>query len=140
MKVIVLPETKLDGYQTYRSDRNPRSSKKITDGCCLIAVKDTFFSSQIPTADDGVEHLFIKVSNKFSKIIVASCYMSKECNLDKYVKHVRTAEQIATRFTNFGMLVIGDYNLSGVNWHPNDDIFYDTRYATRQDIVGKVIY
>ena len=55
--------------------------------------------------------------------------MSKECNLDKYVKHVRTAEQIATRFTNFGMLVVGDYNLPGVNWHLNDDIFYDTRYA-----------
>ena len=55
-----MPETKVDGYQTYRLDKNYRSSNEITGGGCLVALKDSYYISQIPSADHGVEHIFAK--------------------------------------------------------------------------------
>ena len=42
-----MPEIRLDAYHTYRADRKSRSSNKITGGGCLVAVKDSYYSSQI---------------------------------------------------------------------------------------------
>ena len=33
--------------------------------------------------------------------------------------------------------MVGHYNLSGVVWHPNKDIFYDRRIATRLYVIYK---
>ena len=45
-----MPEKQLDGHQNYRVDRYSRSSNRITGGGSLIAVNDSYYSSQIPTA------------------------------------------------------------------------------------------
>ena len=47
------------------------------------------------------------------------------------------AEQIAARFPNFDVFLVGDYNLPAVAWHTNDYIFYDTRNSKSLDTVNK---
>ena len=103
----------------------------LTNLWIVPLLKNSYYSSQIPTADNGMEHLFVKISNKTSKIIIGSAYISKECNVDIYAKHVQAAEHIAARYPDFGFFIIGYYNLPGVVWHPNDVILLGIKTSTR---------
>ena len=101
--IIVLTETwldtntdevfySIDGYNVYRSDRSGLSSARSGGGGTLIAVCKSLVSVPVVVVEDGVEHLFIIVSNRAAKFIVGATYISQEWSIDKYKIHVMVAE------------------------------------------------
>ena len=52
---------------------------------------------------------------------------------------METVESLATRFSSFKMLLVGDYNITGLYW-PTDRIFsYDASNAANRKIIDKAI-
>lgn len=80
LNIIVLTETRLDentnevfysidGYNVYRTDRSGLLSARSSGGGTLIAVSTHLIGVPVPVIKDGVEDLFIKVSNRCGRSI-----------------------------------------------------------------------
>ena len=127
----------IEGYTIYRSDRSADTSHKQAGGGCLIAVSNSLTSAPIVLNNHGVEHLFIKVTNNTAKFIVGTAYLSPSCSINKYIVHAEIVESLVSRFSNFKMLLVGDYNLAGINWSTDDILYYDVTTGTSRDIIDK---
>ena len=125
--VIMMCETKIDssvatsefidtklGYVTYRKDR------KMGGGGVLIAIKDTFPSTNVEIIDVNGEIVWAEITIKGKrKLYMASFYRPPDesaANLDVLEKALR---QIAERTRNNPNSVItigGDFNCGDINW------------------------
>ena len=112
----------IDGYNVYRTNRSALTSARSGGGGCLIAISSQLISSSIHINVDGVEHLFVKISNQFSKLIIGTAYISQECNVLKYSTHATVVEMLASRFPDYELLLCGDYNLPNITWPLNEPL------------------
>ena len=145
--IIVLTETwlnevqddalyKIDGYTIHRSDRHDQIG-----GGCLIAVTNSLISTPITMPDNGVEHLFVKVTNRHEKFIVGAAYMPPGCSINNYIAHTEVVESLAARFSSYKLALFGDYNLAGIKWSMNNNynLIFNTDDSASREISDKAI-
>ena len=84
------------------------ASAKYSGGRCLIAVSNSLGSSPIILNDNSVEHLFVKVSTKFSKFIVGAAYKTQDFSFNQFIKHCENVEFLASRFHSFKLIMFVD--------------------------------
>ena len=97
----------IDDYSVYRCDGGVNTSNKSYGGGCLIAVNDKLISATIVPADDSTEYLFVKITNKYLKIIIGSAYLSQDCDSGTHHRHACTAKQASFRFPDFELFLVG---------------------------------
>ena len=108
------PEFTFEGYITNSYERNGLNSIYARGGGCRIAVSKKCICSPIQINNLGLEHLFVKVTNKQFKLIVEAAYISPYCTSEVYEQHARVVSGITPRNKSFDVAVFGDYNLPGI--------------------------
>lgn len=68
-------EVKCDGFKTFRSDRNAKTSKKASGGGVLMLVNDKVRSQCINIAEERVEQMFILCQLNRTKFVVGGVYI-----------------------------------------------------------------
>lgn len=117
-------------YVVYRCDRNLNNSKKKSGGGVVLAVNRKLNSKIVQLHGyNNLEQICIEVQFESSALYVCCIYLPPKSLLGSYNDHIRFVDEISARMGETDSLVVlGDYNLSGISWvHDNDENF---TYAT----------
>ena len=113
-------ESSLEGYMVYRCDRCPMKSGKSEGGGVLIAVnKDAFNSVWLPSTTESYEHLFVRIFNNYTNIIIGMAYLDLDTDANHYLLHAETVERIASSHPDADIAIFGDFNLPYISWDSN---------------------
>lgn len=128
-KILVFTEPWLSGlpssryfpkmFHVYRWDRtidNVNFTRR--SGGVALLVHSKFQSRQINLNDDSCEYLAIEIKIN-PPLIIYAAYMRV---FDPVVamQHVKLINELILKFPNHRIIVVGDFNLSGVIWNPSD--------------------
>ena len=131
-------ELGLGDYYIYRRDRYLEDSS-MKGGGILVMIKKIFTSSVI-FCDYNIEceQLFVKFVVAGKAIIHGAVYIPPSSQIDFYKIHVDTVENLYSELDDIcDFILIGDYNLTGVNWVNSADIeslninFYNDDYSMK---------
>ncbi|CAB0020737.1 unnamed protein product, partial [Nesidiocoris tenuis] len=107
-------ELRLQNFNIYRSDRSPENNSfKSVGGGVLIAVSNRVRSCRW-VCRDGVEHLFVTLPDH--KLILGCVYLPDYQPASVYDAHFDEVDAISTAFPDFNLILVGDYNVPGVDW------------------------
>ena len=113
-------ESSLDGYMVYRCDRCPIKSGKSEGGGVLIAVnKDVFNSVRLPSTTESYEHLFVRIFNDYTNIIIGVAYIDPDTDANYYLMYAETFERIASSHPDADIATFGNFNLLNIFWDAN---------------------
>lgn len=132
--LIILTETWLDSdildaelglkkYNVYRSDRCSEISSR--GGGVLVAVKKTLASTRCINQDEEsslYEKLFIRISCHGASVIVGAVYFPPLTDLSQYQEFILYAEELRCTDGDADFLMIGDFNLSGIEWNISEEL------------------
>jgi hypothetical protein len=115
---IKTPELGLStAFNVYRLDRSELTSSKSRGGGVLIAVAKKYKSRLIKTQFNNIEHLFIDITvNNDLKLLIGCAYIPPNSNNSIYLNHMSDVERICQSLPLYKYIIVGDYNLPGVNW------------------------
>lgn len=136
--VIVLNETWLDsrtlssqvfgpGYEVFRCDRGPRNSRKSIGGGVLVAVNKKR-KSRIIENDlwDSVEQVWVCIELIDRKVFLCGVYVPPDRTRDDDLieTHTRSVMSVIDMAAARNeILIIGDFNLSGIAWQSSQNGF-----------------
>ena len=132
--IIILVETNLtcgikdselclDNYCLFRRDRyqfGPNSK----GGGILVAIRSDLCPMVLfCNYETDCEQLFIKFSHLDKQIIIGAVYIPPCSTTDIYKIHTNTVENLHAAYSaQSDFIIIGDYNLTGVNWKNSVDV------------------
>lgn len=110
-------------YVVYRRDRSALTSSCERGGGVLVAVHKSLLSCELLLPEPSIEEIWVKVKMSECELLLCAVYIppsSKDCI---YSEHLSRVEEIVESCDGQTVIVVGDYNLSGVKWieHPGDD-------------------
>jgi Reverse transcriptase (RNA-dependent DNA polymerase) len=114
-------EVSFPGYIVYRQDRSLLTSNKARGGGVLIACHESLTSSVIVSDCVNMEQIFINVCQGNDQLIFGVVYLPPGSDLDLYIQHCTSLEQITFQFPDHHIVMMGDYNLPDAVWC-NDDL------------------
>lgn len=122
-------------YVVYRCDRSPTTSKKKTGGGVLIAVHNMIKCEVISLASHRLEHICVKIMSKNKTIFVYAVYIPPNSSFEIYSNCVATLEEIYNiSRPEDSVVVLGDFNLTDVNWSYDEDLQCMLPSSTLSDI------
>ncbi|XP_060861783.1 uncharacterized protein LOC132938784 [Metopolophium dirhodum] len=107
-------------YTVFRCDRYEIHGPDIRGGGVLIAIKVQYPCHRLIIQQDLVEQLFVKIHINHISLIVGSVYFPPRSDLNLYNSHVNVIDNLMSKYYNDRFLVLGDYNLTNVNWVSNN--------------------
>ena len=64
-----------------------------------------------------IEHLFVKIFNDSTNIIIGVAYLDPDTNANHYLLHAETVESIASsHHSDADIAIFGDFNLPNISW------------------------
>ena len=103
-------------YNVYRRDRNVVNSKKLNGGGVLVAVSNHINSKRNINWDSACEDIWVTLElNKNIKLAICVAYIPPPVNevvLDHFINNYNNIVDTI----NFGVLIIGDFNMSYIDW------------------------
>lgn len=135
-----------DAYITHRADRSiltygrPNGSNdgdNLMGGGALIAIKRNISAVRLKNWESEVpfDNVWLKINTKNSKKIFINCiYINPQTNFDRFNLYLKLIQDIInSREPNAQFIIVGDFNLSCIEWfyHINRCIAinYDGRHA-----------
>ncbi|KAL4083887.1 hypothetical protein QTP88_029203 [Uroleucon formosanum] len=103
-------------YTVFRCDRYKIHGPDIQGGV-LIAIKVQYPCHRLIIQEDLVEQLFVKIH---INSIFGYVYFPPRSDLNLYNSHVNVIDNLKSKYYNDKFLVLGDYNLTNVNWVINN--------------------
>lgn len=135
--IIIFTETWLDGtinnlefmnanYNVHRKDREYSSSVNLTTGGgVLIAIrKEINCEPYVNELMPELESLCLKIPLSNGSIYIYALYIRYGSNIDLYRRHMNAIKLLNSIIgSHDSLLVLGDFNLSKVEWSENDSGF-----------------
>src|ERR1700712_392219 len=90
-------ELGLQGFSTYRCDRDFNQCSKKDGGGVAIFVRESIFSKQIhPVSSiENAEQSFVMIKANSKKIILGCTYLPGYCTKESYDAHCRSVQELA---------------------------------------------
>ncbi|KAL1447912.1 hypothetical protein WDU94_015615 [Cyamophila willieti] len=112
-------------HLVYRCDRDSIASNKTKGGGVLLAIKKSLNSQLLNTfTNKSVETLFILVKYKNINIVINATYVEPTCSHDEYQEYTELIDSTFLKYPDAKKYVIGDFNLSHLQWFPCEDTNY----------------
>lgn len=114
-------------YNIYRRDR-----KENPHGGVLIAVKSSIKSFEIDNFNDNIECLSIKLFFENVSLVLYAAYIPPGESTETYNSHANNICNIVKNNTSENICILGDFNLSKVQWLPddsNEDILVPSNFS-----------
>lgn len=131
--VYVFTETGLDetiasnqvfpvNFAVFRCDRTINTSKKSSKGGVLIAVDKRLNSTLLASCEEnGCEQIWVKITGKNLKLVVASIYIPPSVPLEIYSAHMECIKRICNTIRGrTDVMIYGDFNLPNLKWKLDD--------------------
>lgn len=118
-------------YTVFRCDRSILTSAKSSKGGVMVAVRDSIVSSRLFSSIDDIECLLLKLQPcKGTSWLLVACYIPPQEHVSKYNSLLSSVEELISSGSKFDeILIVGDFNLPGVNW--DDTLCRDHTPASR---------
>ena len=112
-------ELGFNNYTIHRCDRSHKNSNKSKGGGVLLAVSSKIPSNAIPNIDESIEHIFVNLNLGLRKILLVCAYIPPHASWDVYERHFSQIEEICMINNISDLIVLGDYNISQIDWDEN---------------------
>ena len=134
-------ELGLTGYNIHRQDRNSLNNPSSNGGGVMICSKKHLSAVPIQIVNCEVEMCCVRMNCRENAILVIPDYIptqSEELNgnalLAKYESAVKVIEELKHTYPEDKLLIIGDFNLSRINWSNGELLGFLTIEPVRQII------
>lgn len=117
-----------ESYSVFRQDRSPSNSSKRSGGGVLLAVRSCFKPRLLITPENAtVEHLWVAIPSSNATLFVCVVYFPPDRVNDNTLidKHLSSVNCIISQIgPKDNLVVLGDFNLSGISWLNDSYGFY----------------
>ena len=118
-------------YVVYRSDRNYEALNCTTGSGTLIAIRSIYKSSMLlGSSDPRFDDVWVLIRNNPTTLIIGSVYFSPNSSAESYQNFLQTLERMKNKYKHAKILIMGDFNLSGVNWDNDDGYLLPSNLST----------
>lgn len=131
-----------DEYVTHRADRtihtynNSNDSGNLMGGGALIAIKRNISATRIKNWELEVpfDNVWLKINlNNSNKVFINCIYINPQTNFDRFNLYLELLQDIInSREPNAQFLILGDFNLSCIEW------FHQSNQCTAINYGGRV--
>ncbi|RYE21894.1 MAG: hypothetical protein EOP45_09010, partial [Sphingobacteriaceae bacterium] len=111
-------------YNVFRRDRYEGTKSTNTGGGVLTAVSSKFICEAVPlVTTNNIECLCVKIIlNSTSKVYIYNAYIPPDLSATIYESHFDAIQRVHNMCTESDIvLVVGDFNISRVEWERDDD-------------------
>lgn len=107
-------------FQVFRRDRDYVQCGSNRGGGCLVLLKNNLIATRLLNFESHalfIEDLWIRVKLPSTVLYICTVYISPTNNYRRYTEHFqKVIENIESMHEDAKIVVVGDYNLSAIQW------------------------